>query len=62
MMLTQTLCDLKALETKRYALLRGVAKWCNLSTAKVLTFLGTVVLMGSRDCLGYVITGVGIAS
>ena len=43
-----TLCELIALETNRYALQRGVAKWRDVSTAEIWTFLGIVILMGIK--------------
>ena len=43
-----TLRELIALETNRYALQRGVAKWRDVSTAEIWTFLGIVILMGIK--------------
>ena len=43
-----TLCELIALETNKYALQRGVAKWRDVSTAEIWTFLGIVILMGIK--------------
>ena len=40
------LCQLIAVETNRYALLRGVSGWCDVTGAEVWTFLGIVILMG----------------
>ena len=46
-----TLCELIVLETNRYALQRGVAKWRDVSTAEIWTFLGIVILMGIKRLL-----------
>ena len=57
----ESLCELIALETDRYANQKGVSEWQSVSVAEVWSFLGIVILMGihrlprirnywSRDC------------
>ena len=58
---TESLCELIALETDRYANHKGVSEWQSVSVAEVWSFLGIVILMGihrlpgirnywSKDC------------
>ena len=57
----ESLCDLIALETDRYANQKGVTDWVSVSVSEVWSFLGIVILMGvhrlprirnywSKDC------------
>ena len=42
----ESLCELIALETDRYANQKGVTDWVNVSVSEVWSFLGIVILMG----------------